>query len=247
MYRVLTEQRGATVDRRAAPRRAERLRHRRRRRSGPRPPTRPSSGCAARTTRRRCRSRTARSRRCSPVSPRTPPATAATRPIVVLDEAYAEFVDRSLVGLRERYPNLIVVRTASKAYAPRRAAGRLRDRAAGGHRPAEPVPAAGIGLDRVGHGRHGGPARPEAAAANIARVDRERERLRDGAVARWAGPSVRRSRTSCSSDFGSHRPGRRRRRGPAAARPRAADLPGRPPAGRSPAADRPRRRTRTTG
>jgi histidinol-phosphate aminotransferase len=38
-------------------------------------------------------------------------------PIVVLDEAYAEFVDRSLVPLRRTYPRLIVVRTASKAYA----------------------------------------------------------------------------------------------------------------------------------
>jgi histidinol-phosphate aminotransferase len=46
-------------------------------------------------------------------------ATAAGRdaPIVVLDEAYAEFVGSSLIGLREAYPNLIVVRTASKAYA----------------------------------------------------------------------------------------------------------------------------------
>jgi histidinol-phosphate aminotransferase len=38
-------------------------------------------------------------------------------PIVVLDEAYAEFVGTSLVSLRDAYPNLIVVRTASKAYA----------------------------------------------------------------------------------------------------------------------------------
>ncbi|HEX7474257.1 MAG TPA: histidinol-phosphate transaminase [Candidatus Limnocylindrales bacterium] len=37
-------------------------------------------------------------------------------PIVVLDEAYAEFVGTSLVGLRDRYPGLIVVRTVSKAY-----------------------------------------------------------------------------------------------------------------------------------
>jgi len=36
---------------------------------------------------------------------------------VVLDEAYAEFVGRSLVDLRHQFPNLIVVRTASKAYA----------------------------------------------------------------------------------------------------------------------------------
>jgi histidinol-phosphate aminotransferase len=37
-------------------------------------------------------------------------------PIVVIDEAYAEFVGDSLLGLRERYPRLIVVRTVSKAY-----------------------------------------------------------------------------------------------------------------------------------
>ncbi len=46
-------------------------------------------------------------------------AAAAGRepPVVVLDEAYAEFVGSSLVGLRATYPNLVVVRTASKAYA----------------------------------------------------------------------------------------------------------------------------------
>jgi histidinol-phosphate aminotransferase len=38
-------------------------------------------------------------------------------PIVVLDEAYAEFTGASLVGLRDDYPRLVVVRTASKAYA----------------------------------------------------------------------------------------------------------------------------------
>jgi histidinol-phosphate aminotransferase len=46
-------------------------------------------------------------------------ADAGTRepPIVVLDEAYAEFVGSTLLPLRQRYPRLIVVRTASKAYA----------------------------------------------------------------------------------------------------------------------------------
>jgi histidinol-phosphate aminotransferase len=46
-------------------------------------------------------------------------AAAAGRPapVVVLDEAYAEFVGSSLLPLRDVYPNLIVVRTASKAYA----------------------------------------------------------------------------------------------------------------------------------
>jgi histidinol-phosphate aminotransferase len=40
-----------------------------------------------------------------------------TAPVVVIDEAYAEFVGASLVGLRAAYPRLLVVRTASKAYA----------------------------------------------------------------------------------------------------------------------------------
>ena len=46
-------------------------------------------------------------------------AAAAGRPapVVVLDEAYAEFVGASLVDLRHAYPRLVVVRTASKAYA----------------------------------------------------------------------------------------------------------------------------------
>ncbi len=38
------------------------------------------------------------------------------RPVVVLDEAYAEFVGWSAVDLRSAYPDLIVVRTLSKAY-----------------------------------------------------------------------------------------------------------------------------------
>lgn len=38
-------------------------------------------------------------------------------PIVVLDEAYAEFTGSSLLPLRERYAGLVVVRTLSKVYA----------------------------------------------------------------------------------------------------------------------------------
>src|SRR5947207_3147654 len=38
-------------------------------------------------------------------------------PVVVLDEAYAEFVGETLLPLRRTYPRLVVVRTASKAYA----------------------------------------------------------------------------------------------------------------------------------
>jgi histidinol-phosphate aminotransferase len=46
-------------------------------------------------------------------------ATADGRPpaMVVLDEAYAEFVGASLLPLRLDHPNFVVVRTASKAYA----------------------------------------------------------------------------------------------------------------------------------
>ncbi len=38
------------------------------------------------------------------------------RGLVVLDEAYAEFVERSCVSLVRRYPNLAVIRTFSKAF-----------------------------------------------------------------------------------------------------------------------------------
>lgn len=45
-------------------------------------------------------------------------AAAGRRPAtVVLDEAYAEFAGASLLDLRTEHPNLVVVRTASKAYA----------------------------------------------------------------------------------------------------------------------------------
>jgi histidinol-phosphate aminotransferase len=38
-------------------------------------------------------------------------------PLVVLDEAYFEFVGQTVVGWRARYPNLAIVRTMSKAFA----------------------------------------------------------------------------------------------------------------------------------
>ena len=44
-------------------------------------------------------------------------AAGRTPPTVVLDEAYAEFVGRTRIPLLERHPNLVIVRTASKAYA----------------------------------------------------------------------------------------------------------------------------------
>jgi len=121
-------------------------------------------------------------------------ADAADRqpPMVVVDEAYFEFVSRSVAWLRHRHPNLIVVRTASKAYG---LAG-LR---------------VGFGIATEGTMRRLAPFRPPGSLAttsvtvvrealadgtglreNLARVDRERPRLA-GALAAlgWkVGPSV---------------------------------------------------------
>ena len=121
-------------------------------------------------------------------------ATSAGRepPIVVLDEAYAEFVGSSLAGLRDAYPNLIVVRTISKAYA---LAG-LR---------------VGFAVARPDIIHRINPYRPPGSvsvisvtiateallddtilASNLARVEQERARLSAGlAEAGWSvGPSV---------------------------------------------------------
>lgn len=108
--------------------------------------------------------------------------------IVALDEAYAEFAGSSLVDLRRRHPNLVIVRTASKAYA---LAG-LRV----GFAIAQPATIA-----RIAPYRPPGSvstvsvtvvaealAEPGGMRANVARVDAERQRL--GAELRAAGWSV---------------------------------------------------------
>ena len=115
-----------------------------------------------------------------------------SRPIVVLDEAYAEFVGASLLDLRLAHDNLVVVRTASKAYA---LAG-LRV----GFAIARPATIA-----RIAPYRPPGSvstisvtvvtealADPRGMAANVARVDAERDRLADGLrAAGWSvGPTV---------------------------------------------------------
>ena len=116
MYRIDTEQRGATV--RAVPRRG------------------PEAGYAMDGPSVRVAARGAHLVwLCSPNNPTGMPepdgaieallagleadagVDGAEPPVVVIDEAYAEFVGRSLVGLRASYPRLIVIRTASKAYA----------------------------------------------------------------------------------------------------------------------------------
>jgi histidinol-phosphate aminotransferase len=113
-------------------------------------------------------------------------------PVVVLDEAYAEFVGRSLVGLRERYPRLIVVRTASKAYA------------LAGLRVGFAVARPAI-IERLAPYRPPGSVAVPSVyvvteallddgilAANLERVERERERLTtELTAAGWrVGPSV---------------------------------------------------------
>ena len=113
-------------------------------------------------------------------------------PIVVLDEAYAEFVDRSLVGLRERHANLIVVRTASKAYGLaglRVGFGIARPEVIARLNPFRPPGSVStVSVTLVTEAL----TDPHAADANIERVTRERDRLRAALSERgWSvGPSV---------------------------------------------------------
>jgi histidinol-phosphate/aromatic aminotransferase/cobyric acid decarboxylase-like protein len=111
---------------------------------------------------------------------------------VVLDEAYAEFVGESLVGLRKAYPPLVVVRTISKAYA---LAG-LRV----GFAAAVPQTIAAIATYRPPGSVSVVSVEVATAVleddsvldANLVRVDRERERLANALRnAGWrVGPSV---------------------------------------------------------
>jgi histidinol-phosphate aminotransferase len=113
-------------------------------------------------------------------------------PVVVLDEAYAEFVGASLLGLRHDYPRLVVVRTASKAYA---LAG-LRV----GFAVARPETIAAIAPYRPPGSVSTVSVAVVTAAleddtvleANLERVERERDRLAAGLrAAGWdVGPSV---------------------------------------------------------
>jgi histidinol-phosphate aminotransferase len=119
-------------------------------------------------------------------------AGAAEPPVVVLDEAYAEFTGRSLVALRATYPRLIVIRTASKAYA------------LAGLRVGFAIARPGI-IDRLAPYRPPGSVAVPSVhivteallddgilAVNLERVERERERLTTelGAAGWQIGPSV---------------------------------------------------------
>ena len=121
-------------------------------------------------------------------------AAAAGRPpaIVVLDEAYAEFVGASLVGLRHGHPNLVVVRTLSKAYALAgiRVGFAVAQSATiarmSPYRPPGSVSTISVTIATAAL------ADPEGMAANVARVDEERDRLAgDLRATGWSvGPTV---------------------------------------------------------
>jgi len=191
MYRVETEQRGATV--RAVPRLG------------------PDRGYAMDVAGVRAAARGANVVwLCSPNNPTALPepdgaiesllagisadaaADAAEPPIVVLDEAYAEFTGRSLLGLRASYPRLVVVRTASKAYALAGlrvgfavARPEVIDRLAPYRPPGSvAVPSVHIVTEAL--------LDDGILAANLERVERERERLTvELNAAGWRiGPSV---------------------------------------------------------
>ena len=113
-------------------------------------------------------------------------------PIVVLDEAYAEFVGTTLIGLRDEYPNLIVVRTASKAYALAglrvgfAVARRELIATLNPYRPPGSVSTVSVTLVTEAL------LDPAILDDNLARVAGERTRLRDALLALgWSvGPSV---------------------------------------------------------
>jgi histidinol-phosphate aminotransferase len=104
-------------------------------------------------------------------------AAGRTPAIVVLDEAYAEFVGSSLLDLRHRHPNLVVVRTASKAYAlAGLRVGFAIARPAtiariAPYRPPGSVSTVSVSVVTAAL------ADPSGMLANVARVDAERERL----------------------------------------------------------------------
>jgi histidinol-phosphate aminotransferase len=107
-------------------------------------------------------------------------------PAVVVDEAYSEFTGTSVIPLRTRFPNVVAVRTASKAYAM---AGLRVGFAVG--RPETisrialyraPGSIGTISVTAVAHGLRD----QTAMRANVERVRRERPRLAAGlAAAGW--------------------------------------------------------------
>jgi histidinol-phosphate aminotransferase len=102
------------------------------------------------------------------------------QPIVVIDEAYAEFAGTSLLALRNRYDGLVIVRTMSKAYALAglrvgfAVARPALIEAIAPYRPPGSVSIVSVSIaaDVL--------AEPSLPAPNVARVRAERERLATG-------------------------------------------------------------------
>ncbi|MEO7118929.1 MAG: histidinol-phosphate transaminase [Candidatus Limnocylindrales bacterium] len=113
-------------------------------------------------------------------------------PAIVIDEAYAEFVDWTAVAWLDRYPNLMIVRTMSKAFglAGMRVGYAASSRATIARleavRPPGSIstPSATLAAEAL--------CRPELARENAARISAEREWLRDTLMAAgWTvAPSV---------------------------------------------------------
>ena len=81
-------------------------------------------------------------------------------PIVVVDEAYAEFWHETAIPLRAEYPNLVVIRTLSKAFALPGHPRRVRRGGTADHRTAGARPAAGEHRHDLRGARDGGPGAP---------------------------------------------------------------------------------------
>jgi len=115
-------------------------------------------------------------------------------PIVALDEAYAEFIEVSLVDARLAHPNLVVIRTASKAYALAglRVGFAIAQPATiarlAPYRPPGSVSTVSVTLVTEAL------LEPTAMRANVGRVNAERERLASALTA--VGWSVGRSVTN---------------------------------------------------
>jgi histidinol-phosphate aminotransferase len=123
-------------------------------------------------------------------------------PVVVVDEAYAEFAGRSLNGLRFEHPNLITIRTASKAYGLaglRVGFAIARPELVARMNPFRPPGSvSNVSVTVVTEAL----LDPSLAADNVARITTERRRLTEALVA--AGWSVGPSTTNfLLVDFGS--------------------------------------------
>jgi histidinol-phosphate aminotransferase len=98
-------------------------------------------------------------------------------PVVVVDEAYHEFDPDSVVGLRDHYPALIVVRTLSKAFALPGARTGYAVATRGTIERLERLRPAGSISTISGAGAATALRRPEVARENVAAIVAERDRL----------------------------------------------------------------------